>query len=329
MPDTPPIQWFRSPGLTEPTPLTVDKTGRVWGHAALWGSQHMSFPGRNITPPRSTTDYREFHVGATTVVGDDGTETEISVGTLVMGSGHAGTSLSAADTASFYDTSATVAAVCCAGEDEVGLWVAGALMPDLDEVSTRRLKACAISGDWRAVPGAGLTLVALLAVSTPGFCIPRSRVACGAPVALVAAGALAPAVSSFGRAIDPTWERVERLNVRLADLTAGTLRTAESGERVEMRGDGTVAFFRADGTSVALDLGNPTELADAIATRLDERRVAGELSAAHLALVAELDDTAAVVAALLAEVDDTPQAVAALLAELDEGGDVAPKALTA
>lgn len=271
---TPPISWFRSPNLAEPTPLTIDKSGRVFGHAALWGSQHLSFPGRNITPPRSKTDYREFHVGAATVIGDDGDETEISVGTLVMGSGHAGTSLSAADTATFYDTSSTVAAICCAGEDDVGLWIAGSIMEDLDEVSIKRLRSCAVSGDWRAVPGAGLTLVALLAVSTPGFCIPRSRVASGAPLALVAAGALAlpRSLASFSRRTDPAWQT--------PPVTV------------------------------------PDELVAAVEARLDARRAVGELSAAHAALVSELDDTPAVVAALLAEVDDTPAAVEALLAGL-------------
>lgn len=324
MPDTPPIQWFRSPGLTEPTPLTIDKSGRVMGHAALWGSQHMSFPGRNITPPRSTTDYREFHVGATTVMGDDGAETEISVGTLVMGSGHAGTSLSAADTASFYDTSSTVAAVCCAGEDEVGLWVAGALMEDLDEVSIKRLKACAISGDWRAVPGAGLTLIALLAVSTPGFAIPRSRVASGAPLSLVAAGALAPprGLASFSRRTDPAW------TLAALSVTAATISAVKSGgPRMEISDQG-VRFLTADGEDLLrpwpadpAGIASRDEIVAAVEQRLDARKAAGELSAAHAALVAELDDTPAVVAALLAAVDDTPQAVEALLAELDNDED--------
>jgi hypothetical protein len=63
-------------------------------------------------------------------------------------------------------------------------------------------------------------------------------------------------------------------------------------------------------------------MADAFLARLDQReeqrRQADEMSAAHAALVTELDDTPALVAALLADVDGTSEQVAELLDELDD-----------
>lgn len=288
----PPIQWFRNPELTELTPLTVDRDGRVRGHLCGWDTDHMSFPGRRIRPPRSRSDYSYFHVGAATVVSEDGAEIDIPVGRLVMGSGHAGTSLSAQDTAEFYDTTSTVAAVCCVGEDAFGVYVAGALMPDLDEMSRRRFKACALSGDWRAVNG-HLELVAALAVATPGFAIPRARVASGAPMALVAAGVVQPERGqvAFARRVDPAWSLSQRPMV---------VRAARE---------------------LPLD---PATFADQIAERLDERRRAGELTAQQEALLADLDESPIRAAALLAELDETESRFAAAVAAFG-AGDVDPK----
>lgn len=272
---TPPIEWYRNPELDTLTPLTVTKEGRVWGHLAAWDSPHRSFPGRAITAPRSQTDYREFMTGQTEVV-DAGQSRTISTGNLTVGGGHADTSLSADATRRHYDAATSIFATVTAGEDACGIWLAGAMLGDVDEFTRKRALASSLSGDWRRV-GSSLELCAALAVPVPGFSVPRSRVASGAPLSLVAAGALAPArsLASFSRRTDPAWQ--------------------------------TQPLAVSD------------ELVAAVEARLDARKAAGELSAAHAALVSELDDTPAVVAALLAEVDDTPHAVAALLAELDEG----------
>jgi hypothetical protein len=74
-----------------------------------------------------------------------------------------------------------------AGEDKHGIWVSGALRPDVTEEQLRSIRASSVSGDWRPINGK-LELVAVCAVNAPGFPIPRARVASGAPIALVAAG---------------------------------------------------------------------------------------------------------------------------------------------
>ena len=70
-----------------------------------------------------------------------------------------------------------------AGEDEFGIWFAGALVPGLTEEQVAAFTSCSVSGDWREVwKGHGLDLVACLAgVTVPGFPIAAS--AAGQPLA--------------------------------------------------------------------------------------------------------------------------------------------------
>ena len=82
-----------------------------------------------------------------------------------------------------------------AGEDEFGIWVAGAVDAEVAPAIARKLRASALSGDWRRVDGS-LELVAALAVNVPGFPIPRpqANVVASAQhdqtLALVAAGVI-------------------------------------------------------------------------------------------------------------------------------------------
>jgi hypothetical protein len=183
-PLAPPAAWFDNPALTEPTPLRVDDDGRVFGHLAAWGSCHTGYPGRCVTPPRSLSGYSLFRVGAVrTAEGDD-----VAVGHITLGGGHADLRADTAAALAHYDDAGTAVADVAAGEDEHGIWVAGALRPDVTPEQVRALRAAPLSGDWRR-HGSGLELVAALAVNVPGFPVVRSVAASGAPLALVAAGA--------------------------------------------------------------------------------------------------------------------------------------------
>jgi hypothetical protein len=187
---TPPIDWFRDPKLDGPTPVTVTPEGRVFGHIATWDTPHMGMPGKNIRPPRSASDYGMFHVGAVEVV--DGDESrDISCGKLTLDTGHASLTSDASETASHYDNTGTAVANVCAGEDAYGIWFSGAVAPGVDDLKRHRLKASAVSGDWRPVNG-HLELVAALMVNTPGFPIPRARVASAAELAPLVAANVVP-----------------------------------------------------------------------------------------------------------------------------------------
>jgi len=183
VPVTPPASWFENPKLTKPTPLTVDKDGRIYGHIAAWHVSHIGLP-RSTKPPRSRSKYAYFHTGVIhTAEGMD-----IPVGQLTLAGGHAPLNVDAAAAAKHYDDTASAVADVHMGEDEYGIWCAGSLRPDVDELQVRALRASAPSGDWRPINGS-LELVAVCQVNVPGFPIARAMVASGKIMALVAAGA--------------------------------------------------------------------------------------------------------------------------------------------
>lgn len=190
VPEKPPAEWFLDPELDEPTALTIDDEGRIYGHAATWGVCHTGFPGSCKTAPRSASGYRYFHLGE--VVCEEGER--LPVGSITLDTGHADVGLRHPDATAHYDHTGTVAAHVCVGEDEYGIWVAGALQPDAPAEKVRLLRGAKLSGDWRKVDGE-FELIALLAVNVPGFPVPRARALVSSidggqpePVTLTAAG---------------------------------------------------------------------------------------------------------------------------------------------
>lgn len=180
--------WFLNPNLRAATPLTVDDDGRVYGHIAAWDTCHTAYPGQCVSPPSSPSGYAYFKTGS--VRTKEGTS--VSVGNLTLDTLHAKGNLSPAQTLAHYENTGRAVADVAAGEDSFGIWVAGALRPNVEPDQIRALRASPISGDWRRISGA-LELVAALAVNVPGFPIPRPQglVAGGAMHSLVASGVLA------------------------------------------------------------------------------------------------------------------------------------------
>lgn len=201
IPVIPPADWFTDPGLREPTPLTVTDDGRVFGHIAAWHVDHIGL-AFGTKPPKSRSGYKYFHTGV--VRTDDGKD--VPVGQLTLAGGHASLELTADAAVRHYDDTHSAAADVHAGEDAYGIWVAGALRPDVDAARVRSLRASAPSGDWRPI-GGRLELVAVCQVNVPGFPVARARVASGYVTALVAAGA-APLAQLKGLSVE---DRVHRL----------------------------------------------------------------------------------------------------------------------
>lgn len=196
--DLPPAAWFADPGLDGPTRITVTPEGRLYGHLALWNVAHIGHDGREVYAPRSRRSYADFALYDTEAVDEAGEVVSVAFGHLTMGGGHADTGLSARDTVAHYDDVCTRVARVAVGEDAHGVWVSGQVRPELDLRQRRDLAESQISGDWRRI-GGGLELVAALAVNTPGFPVPRSRVASAGVVSLVAAGA--PPLRSNGAVV--------------------------------------------------------------------------------------------------------------------------------
>ena len=182
-PIVPPKSWFKDPGLTSPTPLTVTDDGQVFGHVASWKTSHIGM-GRGVKPPRSLSKYAYFRTGVLRT--DEG---DVQVGQLTLAGGHASLQASAEEAIKHYDDTASAVADVVAGEDQFGIWVAGALRPDVTPSQVRAFRASSPSGDWRPINGR-LELVAVCQVNVPGFPIARAITASGGvPGALVAAGA--------------------------------------------------------------------------------------------------------------------------------------------
>ena len=183
-PLSPPAAWYDDPHFERPTPLTVLEDGRVFGHIALWGTCHVGYAGRCVTPPESPSDYAYFHQGRV-YTAEGGI---LPAGALFMGQDHAGLELGWRAAMDHYASASTRVAMVRAGRDELGLWIAGSILPGLSHEQVNLFRTSAISGDWRPI-GAGDELVAALAVNTPGFPIVQALVASGQRLALVGAGA--------------------------------------------------------------------------------------------------------------------------------------------
>lgn len=204
----PPAFWFEDPQLTGPTPLTIGDDGRVYGHAATWDTDHIGLPGRQVRPPHSASSYAYFRTGEIRVTGTDG-PARIACGQITIGTSHApqsGPNATVRAATAHYDETGTAVVDVASGEDEYGIWVAGALRPDVTDEQERALRAASLSGDWRTI-GGNLEFVACLAVNVPGFPIPRTSAGFARnngedeQLALVAAGVLVN---------DPLADRVTR-----------------------------------------------------------------------------------------------------------------------
>jgi 2'-5' RNA ligase len=184
-PVRPPAGWFADPKLSVPTGITVTPEGRVYGHAALWGTCHIGQEGVCVTPP-----HEESHPYYMTgnVWTEDGAS--VSVGQITVGTGHAPLSYGYRAAADHYDNTGAAVADVAVGNDAHGIWVAGSIRPGTSESRIHELRAAGqVSGDWRRI-GGSLRLVGLLAVNVPGFPVPKlkTHLTSGQQLALVAAG---------------------------------------------------------------------------------------------------------------------------------------------
>lgn len=230
---SPPADWFDDPQLDGPTPITVEDSGRVFGHVAQWGVCHRAFQDQCLLAPHSATAYQEFHTGGyvTTAEGD-----RIRVGNLTMDGLHADLNLNASQARRHYEDSTTVWAQVRCGEDAHGIWVAGMVRPGLSDEALHLARSLALSGDWRR-RGGSMEMIAALSVPVPGFPVgiaasaasergPRVRVEDGEVLALVAAGMVTDcgcddseplSVDSIGQ-FENRLRRVERISAALEPL---------------------------------------------------------------------------------------------------------------
>lgn len=283
-----PADWFTDPGLQQVTPITVTGDGRIFGHIAEFSTCHVGIRELCITPPTSVHAYAHFHRYTTTTCGRD---LPVPAGRLTAAHGtltgacaccpgiddHACNQLSLGATIAHYDRGRAVAYVV-AGEDAMGIWVAGVVAPEADDRDRALLARQKVSGDWRDVAG-GLELVEVLALNRekPGFPLPHTAMANGVQRSLVAAGAVSPRRNT--RRAVPGGVRLDydRLGRSVARELAGLL---------------PAAVLPAPGTAAAVV--QPPAVVDDVAVRARQlQQLNGEVAAAQATvLLADLEDIA-------------------------------------
>jgi hypothetical protein len=238
-PTYPPAAWFtRQPMHDHPMERHVyvgrnpdgTPTGQVWGRIAWWDVCHSGVGDACVMAPRlGDAGYHSFHTRGTVYTAEG---EELGVGILTHGGGHANIHLGVTPALAHYDTAGAAYCKVRCGEDEDGIWFAGAFRPQITREQVEDFAAFPVSGDWRADAGdRDVRFIAAVSVNTPGF-QPRVRMALAASGqrAIIAAGAGRVTARAQSGGTDPTTVRreVERLlrpvlasaaRNRLRDLT--------------------------------------------------------------------------------------------------------------
>lgn len=183
----PPADWFAKPDWLAPLQkLTVitegPETGRVAGYVAPFGECILDGKPGCWTVPPSPTNYSAAHQGETLTA-----EGEL-IRTANIGGGvnHARASANFTGAVDHYQHTASQLMRVVYGEDDHGVWCAGALWDDITERGIAIVRASALSGDWRYRPELGaFDMSGAQLVNTPGFPLIRElarAAALGEPV---------------------------------------------------------------------------------------------------------------------------------------------------
>lgn len=182
-PTVPPAAWFtHSPENDEAYPVIFEADGRVHGYVSKWGITHISFLDKDVYTPRSQTNYAKFKTGR--VLTDDGTQ--IPTGRLIINAVHPKRMREAHSSVNaYYDDSGCAVADVTVFEDEIGIFIAGAVRPMMTPEKIRVARGSDWSPDWRGFKG-NLEMVGCLAVNVSGYIVDG----------LVASGAITDEVSA-------------------------------------------------------------------------------------------------------------------------------------
>lgn len=174
IPDLPPAEWFAEPS-DEPEigAITITDEGRIFGYLAPKNVAHRGIRDKRVTVPMGNVDYGIWMNRVTLADDGRGSYTRVATGPITMDCGHAVASPRVVGAArrEHYDNSCSIVATVRVGENSRGVWISGAVLPDVTPDQVRRMMACQLSGDWgphREKPGKRELAGALL-VPVPGF----------------------------------------------------------------------------------------------------------------------------------------------------------------
>lgn len=153
-PLTPPEEWFDPiEDLPGGTKITVTASGEVYGYFAEWGQCVIrgGGPGDCWTPPKSPSNYEPFHQSDVVVATADGGTRTINAGMIGIG-GHAPQNASFTQAIRHYQFPDRGRMIAVAYENEIGVYVHGALLPSATAGDVALIRASALSGhywEWR------------------------------------------------------------------------------------------------------------------------------------------------------------------------------------
>jgi hypothetical protein len=152
IPIHPPAAWFEHPGeIPTDRRITIQPDGRVYGYVKLRGSCHTGMPGCVDAPDDSPSNFGFAHQGRTMTA--EGSEIETAI---IAGGSKRHASLDRSTdilrAAAHYQEGVENQLMRVRyGSDANGIWFAGALWPDANELDVEHIRASPNSGDWRFV----------------------------------------------------------------------------------------------------------------------------------------------------------------------------------
>lgn len=158
---TVPFDDFFIPEADHPVKITVDASGRVFGHLALWESCHDGYADQCILVPRPLDSYASFNKpGPLTEHG------QVETGPIFAYGGHR-SAKSARTIEEAYGGIENAWADVRVIPGKHGPWVSGRVRPGVDEQTVYAARASRISGHW--VDG---RLKAIVSVNVEGYDVP-------------------------------------------------------------------------------------------------------------------------------------------------------------
>lgn len=183
LPEVPPRSWFNEPDVDPSYQLIVTDEGQLFGYLAPKDAPHRAagYRGQNRRVRMDNVDYSKWTKtrGALT---DDGW---VTAGPMTMGCGHAPTTgyRSLDDRIDHYENSCSITGKLAIGHNKYGVWVAGALEPDITPGQLSRLFVSRLSGDWQPhqEKQGWREMIAALVVPNPGYTAASIDVASAGP----------------------------------------------------------------------------------------------------------------------------------------------------
>lgn len=273
--------------------LTITDDGRVGGWFFEKGTCLVEGPGECWQPPPSATGYALFH--QQDVVTDKGQL--LRVGAIGNVGGHASPFVGPSTAQKHYADPSAQLIVCRAGDDEIGAWIAGALVPGVKWADVALLRRSALSGDWRPMDLRWFKAAGVAPSDPDGYdCVgPTLVTRPGLPLIKKFARAAALPVYLGGSGGVQLDQEVPAMIIQQADGTTIELTDAELGQAVSAYLETRTAAEAAppDGASpdVAAQVADLTARVDAIQPVVEEiaawmdTQMQSELAAIDQALI--------------------------------------------